>query len=283
MAANALVNTKQDLVASFVQKELLESASLMSCVTDYSNLAVKGAKQVSIPKYSSFTVGSRAFGAAGSESAALTDSVDDIALDKNKYVLFGYDSHDEIQSTTNYLVTAIERASSAHGRDINNEIITEWEAVADLSVNGAIPADITADNILAMREKLMKNFADMSKVKFVVAADQERVLLSLPEFSRYDYRGGGASPIVNGIIGFVYGIPVILNQQLKAQQAFMVDPMGCGFAFQKSPMVAEDTDLRYGSGGKQVIVDTLYGLGGLQLGEGDAAVGKSPFICKLTD
>jgi hypothetical protein len=281
MAANSLVATKQDLVASFVQKELKESASLLSCVQDYSNLAIKGSKQVSIPKYSSFTVGSRAFGAKGTESAALTDSVDDIALDKNKYVQFGYDSHDAMQSTTNYLVTAIERASSAHGREINTEIITEWEAVAELNLNAGVPADITASNILDMREQLISSFADMSRVKFVIAADQEKVLLGLPEFSRYDYRGGGASPIVNGTIGFVYGIPVILNQQIKAQQAFMIDPMGCGFAFQKAPMVAEDTDLDYGTGGKKVVVDALYGLGGLQLGEAGAAAGKSPLICKL--
>lgn len=283
MAANNLVNTKAELIAALVQRELLESASLVSCLGDYSSLAMKGYNQVSIPKLSSFTVQDRAFGAPATENAPLTDSKDTIILDKNKIVLFGYDSHDEMQSSIDYMSNAISRAAMAHGRQVNSDIITEWEAVADLSVNGAVPADITVTDILAMREKLISNYADMSTVKFIVAADQEKVLLSLPEFSRYDYRGGGASPIVNGTIGFVYGIPVILNQQLKAQQAFMVAPEGSGIAFQKAPAVAEDDDLRYGTGGKQVAVDQLYGVSGLQLGEGDAAVGKSPLICKLTD
>lgn len=283
MAANNLVNTKAELISALVQKELKESASLLNCCEDYSSLATKGYSQVSIPKYSSFTVQDRAFGAAVSENSPLSSDKDTIDLDKNKIILFGYDANDDFQNSTDYLATAIQRASAAHGRQINDDIITEWEAVADLSVNGATPADITADNILEMREKLISNFADMSRVKFVIAADQERVLLGLPEFSRYDYRGGGASPIVNGLVGFVYGIPVQINQQLKAQQAFMVDPMGCGFAFQRDPSVGQDTDLRYGSAGQQVAVDCLYGVSGLQIAEGDAAAGKTSLVAKLTD
>lgn len=283
MAANNLVNTKADLIAALVQRELLESASLVSCLGDYSSMAVKGAKSIEIPKLSSFTVQDRAFGAAASENTALTDSTDVINLDKNKIVLFGYDSHDEMQSSIDYMANAISRAARAHGRQVNDDIITAWESFADLSVNGAVPADITTNAILDMREKLISNFADMSSAKLVIAADQEKAMLKLPEFSRYDYRGGGDSPIINGTIGFVYGVPVILNQQLKAQQAFMVTPEGSGIAFQKAPAVAEDSALQYGTGGKQVAVDQLYGVGGLQLGEGDAVVGKSSLVCKLTD
>jgi hypothetical protein len=283
MAAQNLINTKQDLIAAIVQRELKEGASLLPCVADYSNLAVKGAKQVSIPKYSSFTVQDRAFGSAASENTPLTDSVDDIALDKNKIILFGYDAHDELQSTTDYVATAISRAARAHGRQVNTDIITEWEATAGLSVNGGTPADISINDILDMREFLIANFADMSTAKLVIAADQEKAMLKLPEFSQYDYRGNGASPIVNGMIGYVYGVPVVLNQQVKAQQAFMVCPESTGFAFQRSPAVAQDEALKYGTGGREVAIDQLYGVGGLQLGEGSAAVGKTPLLAMLTD
>ena len=144
MAANNLVNTKADVFGALAQRELLESASLVSCVGDWSSLAGKGAKQVNVPKMSSFTVQNRAFGAPASENSPLTDDFDPILLDKNKIVLFGYDSHDEIQSSLNYLSTAISRAASAHGRQVNSDIITMWEAVADLSVNGAVPAEDVA-------------------------------------------------------------------------------------------------------------------------------------------
>jgi hypothetical protein len=278
MAANVLANTKADLIAALVQRELLERASLLPLVSNYSALAVKGAKQIEIPKLSSFTVQSRAFGAAATENTALTDSTDVIVLDKNKIVFFGYDSHDEVQSSIDYMTAAITRASAAHGRQINTDIIASWTATAGLNLNGAVAADITVNDILDMREFLLANFADMTRTVLVLGADQEKAMLKLAEFSRYDYRGNGASPIVNGAIGSVYGVPVLINQQIGAQQAFMVNAEGCGFAFQKQPMVAEDTDLRYGTGGKQVAVDTLYGVGGLQL-----SGGVSPLIAKLKD
>lgn len=283
MAANVLTNTKQDLIAALVQRELLESASLAGFSTNYSNLAVKGSKSISIPKLSSFTVQDRAFGAASTENAALTDSLDVINLDKNKIILFGYDAADEMQSTIDYKIEAVTRAARAHGRQVNTDILAVWTSVAGLSVNAGVPADITINAILDMREFLMENFADMSRVALVLGADQEKAMLKLPEFSRYDYRGNGASPIVNGTIGSVYGVPVVINQQVGSQQAFMIDPSGSGLAFQRSPAVAEDTNLTYGTGGMQVAVDQLYGVGGLQLGEGSAAVGKSPLIAMLRD
>lgn len=281
MAANNLVNTKQDLIAALVQKELLEKASLVPFLSNFSSMAGKGAKSISLPKMSSFTVQNRTFGASVTENAALTDDVDVINLDKNKIVLFGYDSHDEMQSTIDYMANAIARASSAHGRQINSDILTMWSSVAGLNINAGTPADITVDDILDMREFLISNFADMTKSYLVIAADQEKAMLKLPEFSRYDYRGN--STIINGQIGSVYGVPVIINQQIGAQQAYMVNVEGSGLAFQKAPAVAEQSWLAYGTGGKQVAVDVLYGVGGLQLGEGSAAAGKSPMIAKLKD
>jgi hypothetical protein len=283
MAAQNLVNTKADLIAALVQKELLESASLVSFVSNLSNLAGKGAKSISVPKLSSFTVQDRAFGAAASENAPLTDSVDVINLDKNKIILFGYDAHDEMQSSIQYKVEAIRRAAMAHGRQVNADLIATWTAFAGLSVNGATPADITASDILDMREFLMENFADMSRTALILGADQEKAMLKLAEFSRYDYRGVGPTPIINGTIGSVYGVPVVINQQIGAQQAYMVNVEGSAIAFQMAPRVAEDTDLRYGTGGVQVAVDQLYGVGGLQLSEGTAAANKSPLIAALRD
>jgi hypothetical protein len=281
MAAQNLVATKQDLIAALVQRELLESATLTNFLTDLSSLAVKGSKTVSVPKLSSFTVQDRAFGAAATENTALVAEVDTVALDKNKIILFGYDASDDQQSTIDYMVAAVTRAARAHGRQVNADIITMWNLVADLSVNGATPADITVNAILDMREQMLENFADMNTVSLIISASQEKAMLKIAEFSRYDYRGVGPAPVINGVIGSVYGVPVVLNQQLATQQAYMVAREGSAIAFQKAPAVAEDTALQYGTGGKQVAVDQLYGVGGLQLGEGTAAATKSPLIAKL--
>lgn len=273
-----------DFISPLVQKELKETASLVPFLTDYSGLAGKGVKQIEIPKLSSFTVQDRAFGAAATENAALTDATDVIALDKNKIVLFGYDSKDAIQSSIEYLSNAARRAASAHGRQVNSDILATWDSVADLSVNGGAPADITVDDILAMRRKLQENFADMNRVALIIGPDQEEALLKIDEFRRFDIRGGGEAPVVNGMLGRVYGIPVVINTQVAAQQGYMVEQSGSGIAFQAAPSIEEEKALEYGTGGKRVAVDQLYGLGGLQLGEGNASSGTvSPLITKLRD
>jgi hypothetical protein len=283
MAAQVLTNTKQALIAALVQKELKEKASLLPFLSDLSSLAIKGSKSISIPKLSSFTVQNRSFGAAATENSPLTDSVDTILLDKNKIVLFGYDSHDAQQSTIDYMMQAVMRASSAHGRQVNTDILAMWNSVASLNINGGTPADIDIDAILDMREHMLKSYVDMSTVALILSADQEKAMLKLPEFSRYDYRGIGPSPIINGTIGSVYGMPVIINQQVGAQQAYMVAKEGSAIAFQMAPAVAEQAEITYGTGGMKVAVDQLYGVGGLQIAENGAASGKSPLIAKLAD
>ncbi len=280
MAAQNLANTKAEVFGSIVQKELKENASLIGLVTDFSMLAVKGVNVLSIPKMTSFTVQDRTFGTASTENGALVDSVDSIAINKNKIVLWGYDAADALQSSIDYQMMAAARAATAHARDVNASIITALGSFAGHSESAV--ADISTDNILNMREFLFSNFADMSKVALVIAADQEKAMLKLPEFSRYDYRGGVA-PIITGTIGAVYGIPVILSQAVPAGQAFMAEKGGLGIAFQMLPKYAEQVEVAYGSEGRKAVVDQLYGVGGLQLGEGSAASGKSPLIAKLID
>ena len=280
MAAQDLINTKQELIGAIVLRELKNSATLLRFVTDMSNLAVKGASSISVPKLSSFAVGDRVLGAAGAETAALSADKDTIELNKNKYLQWGYDAKSDQQSTISYLTESIKRASSAMGRQINADILTAWNAsVGAAFVTGV---DIVAADILNMREHLIANYADMNTAALIISADQEKAMLKLPEFSRYEYRGGAEAPVVNGMIGQVYGVPVVIFQGLAAFEAFMVTPEGSGFACQVAPAIAQEDNLDYGTGGKKVVADTLYGVGGLQLGEGEFNVvaAKSPFITK---
>jgi hypothetical protein len=287
MAAQTLTNSKTDLVIAFVQKELKERVNLLPTIEDYSQFAVKGAKSIRVPRLSSFTVADRAFGAAASE-VALTDAVDEITLDKNKIIHFAIDKADEIQSSMDYQLQALTYAAAAHARQIDLDILSELNTVASLNINGGTPADITVDNILDMREWLMSKNADMTRVTMVISPDQEKSMLKLAEFSRFEYRGVGPAPVLSGQIGSVYGVPVVINNQVGAQQAYMYEMSGCGIAFQKQPNVGQQADVRYGSEGILFAVDQLYGVGGLQLGVNDTvgqpvAGTESPLVTKLAD
>lgn len=280
MAAQNLANTKNDLIIALVQKELKARTNLLPTVMDFSQFAVKGAKSINVPRLSSFTVADRAFGAAASE-VVLTDATDTINLNKNKIIHFAIDKADEVQSSIDYQLTTLSFAAAAHARQVDADIISVLTTNAGLNINAGTPADITTGDILDMREFLMSNNADMTRVVFGIAPDQEKVMLGLPEFSRYEYRGVGPAPVLNGQIGSVYGVPVVINNQIGSQQAYMWEMSGVGIAFQRQPNVESQPDVRYGTGGILYAVDQLYGVAGLQLSVNGLGATESPLIAKL--
>ena len=57
-----LPNTKNDIIISNVQKNLIEAAVMAPTVRDLSGFAVKGTKSINVPKLTNFSVTNRAFG-----------------------------------------------------------------------------------------------------------------------------------------------------------------------------------------------------------------------------
>jgi len=280
MAAQNLTATKGELISSFVQKELLDSMALAPFCEDLSSMAIKGYDTVKVPKLSSFTVQDRAFGATASDNAPLTDSVDTIALNQNKICKWNFDAADAMQSSTDFQVKSAERAATAHGREMNKQIIAMWKAAAGLSVNAGVSADITIAAILDMREFIIVNEGDLNNTVLVIAPDQEKVMLKLPEFSRYDYNGQTNNPLVNGVIGRVYGVNVVVSNEgtFGTQQAYMVEKSGSAIAIQRAAKYGEQPNIDYGVDGVKAAIDMTFGMGPLQ-----ATAGVTNLIAKLQD
>ncbi len=275
-----LSSTKQDLIAALVQRELQAESKLFRTITDVSAFAVKGSKTISFPKLTSFTPINRASGAAG-DAAALTASVDTLPLDQRAYVAWIIDSMDEVQTTIQAQMEFAKRAASGHGRYVDNQVISQLETVAFQSVNGGVPADITQDNILDMRRDLLKENADLNRLTLAVGFDQERVMLDIPDFVRSD--AYGSSNIPNGVIGRLYGVPVVLSNLIGSQQALMYEKSACAIGWQRGPAMDKQPANEYGVGSERHAMDQLFGTKGMQLGEGSAAAGKSPLAIKLRD
>jgi hypothetical protein len=268
--------TKQALIASLVQKELKFAAKLSTTVTDYSAFAVKGSKSLSVPKLTSFTVSNRASGVAGAASA-LTSSVDTVNLDFNAYVAWIIDSFDEAQTTIDAQVEFAKRAASAQGRYIDEQLLIKIKAAAGLNVG---PGPVTAAKILNAREELLKNDANMDAISMVVGPDSEKVMLGLSEFTNvYNF---GQPFVQTGMIGKVYGIPIIIHNGVASGEAFMYDKAGMALAFQKAPSMGEQPALEFGVGAKRVAIDQVFGIGALQTGEKGKGAGLSPLIVSMT-
>lgn len=270
-----LAPTKQDLIIALVQKELKFKAQLLPWVTDFSVFAVKGAKSVGVPKLSSFTVENRASATAGTIQA-LSSAKDVIDLNFNAYVSWLIDSSDEMQTSIDAQMEFAKRAAAAHGRYVDEQIITEALAVAGLNVG---PGPVTAGKILAARKFIMQNDGDLGQTVLVVDPTTEEVMLGLDEFKRADIYGSAVIP--SGVIGKVYGMPVMVHNGLAASNALVIEKTGLGFAFQKAPAMAEQPEIAYGTAAKRVAIDQLFGVNGLQLGEKGLLATQSPLVVKM--
>lgn len=267
--------TKQDLIAAVVQKELMFQAKLMAYVTDVSAFCVKGAKSISFPKLTSFTVINRASGVAG-DSSVLTSSVDTIQLSFNAYVAWIIDSMDEVQSTLSAQLEFAQRAASAMGRYVDTQILAVAESDAGLDV-GSSP--ITRDLILSMREQIAKSNGNLDQTVLVIGPDQEKEMLKIAEFTQAQIYGGAVIP--NGVIGRVYGTPIVLHNGVAAGKAYMWEKSGIAVGFQKSPSMSTQGANEFGVGAMRSAMDQLFGVDSLQQGQAGAGAGESPLIAKM--
>jgi len=257
--------TKMDLIVQMAQKELVAKALFSSYFTDVSNFAQKGMKTISFPKLSSFTVGERSSGGT-LDAQAITSTVDTLDLNIPAYIKWIIDPNDAIQSTLDWELETVARASGAHGRyfDLKVKAMVEAEA-AEVAATGAI----SRDKILEMKEYLKKNEADMNACTLFVAPDQETALLKIEEFSRLDVYG---QPVTQtGVIGRVFGIPVVVHNLLEDGEFFMAEKGAIAYGFQKAPAYGEQDNIDTGVGSKKRALDALYGVKGMQIGQGKVA------------
>lgn len=275
-----LAPTKQDLIAALVQRELKFQAKLLPTVTDVSVFAQKGMKSISFPKADSLTVENRTTATAGTIQN-LTFAVDTLNVDYRAYVSWLVDSVDEYQSNVDVQAAYAKMASSAHARNIDEQILTQLDTYSGYQQ----AAGIDQTKILNARKWLLKNQANIADCAIVVNPDDEAALLAIPEFVRAD--AYGSSNIPAGVIGKIYGMNVLLHTKPNLAKSFIYSKEAVAFGLQKAPQYDEQKDIRYGTGSMLAAVDQLYGFKAMRLTEGldsagvALAAGKSPFIAEI--
>lgn len=269
--------TKQELIAAIVQRELKAKALLAPFFTDVSRFAVKGAKSISFPKLTSFTANDRATTVAGVPQV-LTSSADKLELLHKPYVSWVLDANDETQSTLEFQSIAAGRSASAHGRRLDNEIITELETVG---IATAVAGTITRDIVLDMREEFLDNEGFMEQAVWIVSGDQEKALLKVDEFKNQDIYGPNGV-VRTGMIGTLYGAPVIRHNSLGASTYYLASSEGLVYGFQRAPQIGVQSAIEYGVGAELHAMDALFGVQGVQLGQAKTApvVTESALVIK---
>lgn len=270
-----LANTKMQLVASLVQRELKFGAKLLPTISDWSQFARKGVKQIDIPKYDSFTVVNRPSGSAG-DATALQSDVDSILPDQNAYIAFAIDPCDDIESVVDNYTLFAQRAAAAHSRYIDERIIAVAETVGQAAV---AVGDITYDWILDSQEKFCALGLDLNGLTILVGCDQYKALQKLIEFRDQDIYGPNQA-VASGVIGRVSNANVMSHAGVPANSYYMYHRDGMGAAFWQRANASEQDCNEFGSMAKRVAIDQKFGVAGLRLGEGTAAPTESALVCK---
>lgn len=276
-AIQTLPNSKNDLIVSAVQKNLIEKSVLAGTVRDVSAFAVKGSKSFSVPKLSNFSVINRGFGAAA-DATSLVDSTDTINLDFNAYIAWLYDSRDNYQSTIEYKIEAAMRASLAHAKNVDEQILSTIDAVAGVEVSKATFTTVK-EQALELRRQLLQNGGDVARMTLAIGVDKEAEMLAEADFIRADFYG--SANVRTGQIGMIYGIPVVISRLITGDEMKMYDADGIGLAFQGGVEMSEQDANEYGASSKRVAMDQVFGTGGLELGEQGLGATVSPLVGKL--
>jgi Phage capsid protein len=281
MANTELGATKAVLISSLVQRELAFSAMLRGTVTDVSQFAVPGVKQISFPKLTSFSVSNRTEGVLG-ETTAVTASVDTMDLNFNAYVSYAIDSMTAKQATIDSQMAALKLAAAAQGRYVDEQIIVKLAAISASFINVGADVDVTYANLLTMRKAILKADGILANTQIICSPAQEAVIMGLAEFKSADAYGGNAV-VPNGVVGKILGMPVYVHNGLADKQLFMYEKSALAIGFQKEAEYGEESFLQLGVGAKRIAVDQLFGLVGQQLALKGAAAGKSPLVVGLND
>lgn len=270
-----LGSTKSDLIAAVVQRELIEDMKLLRTITDVSQFAVKGAQSISFPKLTSFTPVNRASGVAG-DATVLTSSVDKLDLDDKPYVAWIIDSNDEMQTTIAAQMEFAKRAASGQGLYVDDAIVTLLEAISPATTTAsALP---TRDVILEMRTALCDRKAKRDQLVFVVGCAGEEAMLKIDEFTRADIYG--SSNIPSGVIGRVYGMEVIVSNNLDVDEYYMYEKAAAAIGFQKGISSDVQPANEFGVGAERHAMDQLFGVKGMQLGEQGVGAAESALAIK---
>ena len=279
-AIQTLPNSKNDLIVSAVQKNLIEKAVLASTVRNVSAFAPKGAKSFAVPKLSNFTVANRAFGTS-EDAIALTDSTDVIDLDFNAYIAWLYDSRDVYQSSIEYSIESSMRAAAAHSKYLDQQILAEIQAVAEHEVSVATFTTIK-EQALELRRLVLQSGGDIGKMTYSISLDKEAEMLQESDFVRADFYG--SANVRTGQIGQIYGIPVVISRLITGtglNSMNLHDADGIGLAFQGGVEMSDQSANEFGANSRRVAMDQVFGIGGLELGEQGAGATKSPLVAKL--
>jgi N4-gp56 family major capsid protein len=234
------------MIESLAQKYLIQESKMMPLVLNYSSMAVKGASSIKLPKAGGFTVGNKAEN-TGVDAQTSAFSVDTLSLNVHRVVQFLVEDIANQQASVDVVAEYLLRASKDLALDIDKKILDQLKTASasgpdhEINFTDATNEDIELQDILNARKLLMIQNIDPRECFMAIGPDQEANMLKIANFIEAE-KYGSNSPILNGEIGMVYGMKVIVHSYL-ANEAVFWHPTAAAFALQQGVRVQKNYDL----------------------------------------
>jgi len=234
-------------VSNMAQLYLQQASKLIPTVSNYSNLAVKGSSSIKLPRSGGFTVGAKGENVKV-DSQAITYVADTINLNQHRVVQFLLEDIADEQATIAIVQDSLMKASADMAFDIDKLIKAQFDSASASSPDHVIQYTdaageiIALSDILAMRKLLVDQNIDPRESFLGVGSSKERDMLGIDGFISSE-KYGSNQPILNGEIGQVYGMKVIVSNVFDANDSYAWHPSAVGFAFQQGVRTQREYDL----------------------------------------
>lgn len=267
--------TSMAVVSALVQQTLKQESKLLPFISDYSQFAIKGASSVKVPRRTQFAAADKAEN-TDLTAQELTFAVDTISLTKNKAIYAKLEKIAEVQATPNVeseiILEMAKELALQVDKDIYAQLLLASAAAPDhrIAYVGASLAQV--DILEAMRLLKVQN-VPMSDMGMVISPLDEKALLQIADFIRADGANFNPTPLQTGIVGKVYGMPIIVTNVATDSRAIVFHKSAVGFASQMAPEYDTDKDLKATS--KEYLLQMIYGVTVLDSGKRQVLLGSA--------
>jgi hypothetical protein len=272
--------TAKTIIDSIAQKYLIQESKMLPLLSDYSKLVVPGASAVKIPRSGGFSPASKSENTSF-DASIITYAGDTISLNYHRAVQFLLEDIAQWEASVDIVSDAVMKASKDLALDFDKKLIDVLIAGASTSAPDHViqytdgtNEDIELADILAARKLLIDQNIDPRECFMVVGSGQERHMLKIDNFidaSKY----GSAQPVMNGEIGSVFGMKVVLHTYLSSSnKSLFFHPSAAGYAFAQQLRVQNQSDLA--NLGQRWSLDYLAGASVLDSGKRVVVIEETP-------
>lgn len=259
---------RAEIISSIVQDTLKEEAKLIPTVSDYSSMAKKGAKSVSIPKRTQFSADDKVEN-TGLTAQTMSFSVDTIALDKHKAIFAKLEDIAGVQATPDVQAELIKEMAKELALQVDRDIIAELKLASAAGPDhildyGTPGGPVALADITEARKLLNKQNVAMDNRFMMVSPEQEKAMLDIENFISAE-KYGAREALLNGEIGRVFGFTVLVHNELNDVDSLFWHKSAVGYARQMESSF--ETDRNLGAVATEYLMHVLYGAEVLDAGK----------------